>query len=32
MCAAVFARSHGGDITLGDCKAGGLRETVRVPV
>jgi two-component system, OmpR family, osmolarity sensor histidine kinase EnvZ len=27
-----IARSHGGDITLGDSKAGGLRATVRVPV
>jgi two-component system osmolarity sensor histidine kinase EnvZ len=27
-----IARSHGGDITLGDSKAGGLQATVRVPV
>ena len=27
-----IARSHGGDITLGDSKAGGLRATVRLPV
>ncbi len=27
-----IARSHGGDITLGDCPLGGLRATVRVPV
>jgi two-component system osmolarity sensor histidine kinase EnvZ len=27
-----IARSHGGDITLGDSKAGGLRASVRVPV
>jgi two-component system, OmpR family, osmolarity sensor histidine kinase EnvZ len=27
-----IARSHGGDISLGDSKAGGLRATVRVPV
>jgi two-component system osmolarity sensor histidine kinase EnvZ len=27
-----IARSHGGDITLGESKAGGLRATVRVPV
>ncbi|HET7849863.1 MAG TPA: ATP-binding protein [Pseudolabrys sp.] len=27
-----IARSHGGDITLGDCPMGGLRATVRVPV
>ncbi len=27
-----IARSHGGDITLGDSKSGGLRATVRVPV
>jgi two-component system osmolarity sensor histidine kinase EnvZ len=27
-----IARSHGGDITLGDSPAGGLRATVRVPV
>ncbi|MGH6841392.1 MAG: ATP-binding protein, partial [Methylocella sp.] len=27
-----IARSHGGNITLGDSKAGGLRATVRVPV
>jgi len=27
-----IARSHGGDITLGDSRAGGLRATVRVPV
>jgi two-component system, OmpR family, osmolarity sensor histidine kinase EnvZ len=26
------ARSHGGDISLSDSKAGGLRATVRVPV
>jgi two-component system, OmpR family, osmolarity sensor histidine kinase EnvZ len=27
-----IARSHGGDITLGDSQLGGLRATVRVPV
>ena len=27
-----ISRSHGGDITLGDSRAGGLRATVRVPV
>ncbi len=27
-----IARSHGGDIMLGDCPLGGLRATVRVPV
>jgi two-component system osmolarity sensor histidine kinase EnvZ len=27
-----IARSHGGDITLGDAPSGGLRATVRVPV
>jgi two-component system, OmpR family, osmolarity sensor histidine kinase EnvZ len=27
-----IARSHGGDITLSDSKAGGLRASVRVPV
>ena len=27
-----IARSHGGDITLGDLPLGGLRATVRVPV
>ena len=27
-----IARSHGGDITLGDSPLGGLRATVRVPV
>jgi two-component system, OmpR family, osmolarity sensor histidine kinase EnvZ len=27
-----IARSHGGDITLGDSPVGGLRATVRVPV
>jgi two-component system osmolarity sensor histidine kinase EnvZ len=27
-----IARSHGGDITLGDSQMGGLRATVRVPV
>jgi len=27
-----IARSHGGDIMLGESKAGGLRATVRVPV
>jgi two-component system osmolarity sensor histidine kinase EnvZ len=27
-----IARSHGGDITLGDSRLGGLRATVRVPV
>jgi two-component system osmolarity sensor histidine kinase EnvZ len=27
-----IARSHGGDITLGDSPKGGLRATVRVPV
>ncbi len=27
-----IARSHGGDITLGDAPLGGLRATVRVPV
>ncbi len=27
-----IARSHGGDISLSDSKAGGLRATVRVPV
>jgi two-component system, OmpR family, osmolarity sensor histidine kinase EnvZ len=27
-----IARSHGGDISLGDCPLGGLRATVRVPV
>jgi two-component system osmolarity sensor histidine kinase EnvZ len=27
-----IARSHGGDITLGDSPIGGLRATVRVPV
>jgi two-component system osmolarity sensor histidine kinase EnvZ len=27
-----IARSHGGDIMLGDCPMGGLRATVRVPV
>jgi two-component system osmolarity sensor histidine kinase EnvZ len=27
-----IARSHGGDITLGDSPTGGLRATVRVPV
>jgi two-component system osmolarity sensor histidine kinase EnvZ len=27
-----IARSHGGDITLGDSPLGGLRVTVRVPV
>ena len=26
-----IARSHGGDITLGDSPMGGLRATVRVP-
>ena len=27
-----IARSHGGDILLGDSPLGGLRATVRVPV
>ncbi len=27
-----IARSHGGDITLGESPLGGLRATVRVPV
>ena len=27
-----IARSHGGDITLGDSPLGGLRATVRIPV
>jgi two-component system, OmpR family, osmolarity sensor histidine kinase EnvZ len=27
-----IARSHGGGISVGDCKAGGLRATVKVPV
>jgi len=27
-----IARSHGGDISLGDSRAGGLRATVRVPM
>ena len=27
-----IARSHGGDINLGDSPRGGLRATVRVPV
>ena len=27
-----IARSHGGDITLGDSPMGGLRATARVPV
>jgi two-component system, OmpR family, osmolarity sensor histidine kinase EnvZ len=27
-----IARSHGGDIMLGDCPMGGLRATVRIPV
>ena len=27
-----IARSHGGDITLGDSPMGGLRASVRVPV
>ena len=27
-----IARSHGGDITLGDSPLGGLRATVKVPV
>jgi two-component system osmolarity sensor histidine kinase EnvZ len=27
-----IARSHGGDITLGDSSLGGLRATVRIPV
>ncbi|HWS08168.1 MAG TPA: ATP-binding protein, partial [Xanthobacteraceae bacterium] len=27
-----IARSHGGDITLGDSSLGGLRAAVRVPV
>ena len=27
-----IARSHGGDIILGDSPLGGLRATVRVPV
>jgi two-component system osmolarity sensor histidine kinase EnvZ len=27
-----IARSHGGDITLGDSPLGGLRAIVRVPV
>ncbi len=27
-----IARSHGGDITLGDSPMGGLRATVRIPV
>jgi two-component system osmolarity sensor histidine kinase EnvZ len=27
-----IARSHGGDVTLGDSPLGGLRATVRVPV
>jgi two-component system, OmpR family, osmolarity sensor histidine kinase EnvZ len=27
-----IARSHGGDITLGDSPQGGLRVAVRVPV
>jgi two-component system osmolarity sensor histidine kinase EnvZ len=27
-----IARSHGGDITLGDSQLGGLRATVRIPV
>jgi len=27
-----IARSHGGEITLGDSALGGLRATVRVPV
>ncbi|NVN87860.1 MAG: two-component sensor histidine kinase [Rhodopseudomonas sp.] len=30
--ARAIARSHGGDITLGDSPMGGLRATVRVPV
>ena len=29
--ASDFARSHGGDITLGDSPLGGLRATVRLP-
>jgi two-component system osmolarity sensor histidine kinase EnvZ len=27
-----IARSHGGDISLGDSPIGGLRATIRVPV
>jgi two-component system osmolarity sensor histidine kinase EnvZ len=27
-----IARSHGGDIALGDSPLGGLRATVRIPV
>jgi two-component system osmolarity sensor histidine kinase EnvZ len=27
-----IARSHGGDILLGDSPAGGLRASVRIPV
>jgi two-component system osmolarity sensor histidine kinase EnvZ len=27
-----IARSHGGDITLGDSQLGGLRATMRIPV
>ncbi len=27
-----IARSHGGDITLGDSPMGGLRASVRIPV
>ena len=27
-----IARSHGGDITLGDGQLGGLRATMRIPV
>jgi len=27
-----IARSHGGDVTLGDSPMGGLRATVRIPV
>src|SRR5215204_496518 len=35
LCLAIardIARSHGGDITLGDSPMGGLRATVKVPV
>ena len=28
----AIARSHGGDISLGDSPTGGLRASVRVPV
>ena len=32
VIARDIARSHGGDITLGDSPLGGLRATVRIPV